>query len=452
MMRRLWVQLSIAFSLVVLLSAILLIFLIVTYAEIERQDARSGIIAAQNPDWLYGEDGIVVLLQNHFTNGGSVDGAITILVEFEKSAAISPNQNLRLSLISGEIVHGQLESNSTYGQVVFENSVLEYTTRQSPDSGSPPGTIAPINLFAFLGGVGVIMGCVFGVIISRWLVAPLSRLADIVRQVGGRNFNLRIEPQGSVEIQDLARAFNEMAAQLETSEKLRNNLVADVAHELRTPLTVMLSNLRALIDDLYPLTKTEILTLFDQTQHLNRLVNDLHELSLADAQELTILQESVNLNELLNSIAEIFKPVAEAENIDFTIEIPRDPLLISGDRIRLRQVTQNLLVNALRHTPPRGKITLRLESQGKKVYLRIADTGEGIPTEHLSYVFERFYRADKSRNRADGGTGLGLAIGKAIIEAHGGEISVDSQTTVPSGTCFTILLPLNHTNPVIARL
>lgn len=443
-MGRLWVQLSIAFSLIVLLSALLLLFLVVTYAEIERQNTRSNTAIAQNVDWLYGKDGIAVQLQNHFTDGGTVDEAITILTEFERSQASSPHQNLRLSLTTGEIAYGQLRPNSTYGQVMFENTILEYTIRQPPNARASSGIIPPINLFAFLGVVGIIMGCAFGVIISRRLVAPLSRLAEIVRQVGGRDFKLRVEPQGSTEIQDLARAFNEMAAQLEISEKLRNSLVADVAHELRTPLTVMLSNLRALIDDLYPLTKTEILTLFDQTRHLNRLVNDLHELSLADAHELTILQEALNLNALLGSIAEIFKPIAEAENINFTIEIPTESLIVFGDHVRLRQVIQNLLVNALRHTPSGGKITLRLELKGQQVCLKIIDTGDGIPAKHLAYIFERFYRADKSRNQANGGTGLGLAIGKAIIEAHDGEISVDSQTTNPNRTCFTILLPIHN--------
>jgi len=271
---------------------------------------------------------------------------------------------------------------------------------------------------------------------------PLSRLAQTARQMGEQNFSLRVEPGGSKEMRDVAHAFNEMAARLEESEQLRSNLIADVAHELRTPLTVMGSNLRALIDDVHPLTKTEILTLYDQTHHLSNLVNDLHELSLADANELKMVHESLMLNDLLSSITEIFNPVAEAEGIDFTVNTPAEPFYIFGDRVRLGQVLQNLLINALRHTPSGGKIMLQAREEAGYISLQIKDTGEGIPVEHLAHIFERFYRADQSRDRTSGGTGLGLAIGKSIIEAHDGSITVRSNTTKPGGTCFTIYLPV----------
>ena len=307
---------------------------------------------------------------------------------------------------------------------------------------SPPGTISPENLLLFVGGVGTVLSLAVGVWMSRRLIAPLSRLAEKVRQMGTRDFTLRVQPEGSVEIQDLACAFNEMAVKLEKSEQLRNNLIADVAHELRTPLTVMSSNLRALIDDVHPLTKTEILTLYDQTRHLSHLVNDLHELSLADANELKMVYEPLVLNDLLSSITEIFKPIAESEGIVFVVHTPTKSLHIFGDRVRLGQVIQNLLVNALRHTPTGGKIMLKVEEMPDTICVRIQDTGEGIPPEHLPHIFERFYRADRSRDRASGGTGLGLAIGKAIIEAHGGTITVNSTTTRPSDTCFVIRLPV----------
>ncbi|MEO1166105.1 MAG: ATP-binding protein [Chloroflexota bacterium] len=325
----------------------------------------------------------------------------------------------------------------------FDGISVEYHAgRPSRSDGLPPGVLPPISLFTFLGVVGIVIGILFGIIVSRWLVAPLSRLAAMVRQAGSRNFKLRITPEGSEEIQDVARAFNEMATQLETSEKLRNNLIADVAHELRTPLTVMQSNLRALLDDIYPLSKAEILTLYDQTRHLTQLVNDLHELSLADAHELPISQQNINLNHFLKTIADIFKPITEAENIEFVMEITQTPLRVSGDEVRLKQVIQNMLVNAHRHTPSGGKITLQLYAKENQAAIRVIDTGEGISEEHIEHIFERFYRADLSRQRANGGTGLGLAIGKAIIEAHGGEISVTSRVNSSSGTCFEILLPV----------
>ncbi|HRF96839.1 MAG TPA: ATP-binding protein, partial [Aggregatilineales bacterium] len=226
------------------------------------------------------------------------------------------------------------------------------------------------------------------------------------------------------------------------SEQLRNNLIADVAHELRTPLSVMSSNLRALIDDVYPLTKTEILHLYDQTRHLTRLVNDLHELSLADAHELPFEKNDVDIVALIQHIVGIFTPIAESEMIRVMMVADDKPLCVFGDRGRLEQVIQNLLVNALRHTPENGEITLQVRGIGNMVQMSISDTGVGISSEHVEHVFERFYRADKSRQRESGGAGLGLAIGRAIIEAHGGKMTVTSQTTAPSGTTFTITLPI----------
>ncbi|MDX2077529.1 MAG: ATP-binding protein [bacterium] len=309
----------------------------------------------------------------------------------------------------------------------------------------PMGFPRPEHILLILVSVGVVMGILGGIIMSKRLSAPLSRLAEVARKFGERDFSQRVpmKKAGSLEIHEVALAFNDMADGLQKSEQLRNNLIADVAHELRTPLSVMSSNLRALIDDVYPLTKTEILHLYDQTRHLTRLVNDLHELSLADAHELPFEKTDVDIVALIQHIVGIFTPIAESEMIRVMMVADDKPLCVFGDRGRLEQVIQNLLVNALRHTAENGEITLQVRGIGDRVQISISDTGVGIAPEHVEHVFERFYRADKSRQRESGGAGLGLAIGRAIIEAHGGKMTVTSQTTAPSGTTFTITLPIH---------
>ncbi|MCB9438346.1 MAG: HAMP domain-containing protein [Anaerolineales bacterium] len=445
-MRRLWVQLTIAFSSVILISAVMLFVITVSYGERQRQAERDELRDTLRENILYGERGVVTQLEGYFADGGTLDGAAALLIEMER---IQPPQPVRvdLQLLSpqGVVVFGRIPPNVDYEDVALEKATLRYSIDLPPNEAdtlySPP-TPRPEDMLVILVVIGTIMGIVVSMMMGRRLAAPLSQLAQIARQVGGRDFSLRVEPKGSEETRDLAHAFNDMATMLQQSEQLRNNLIADVAHELRTPLTVMESSLRALIDDIYPLTKTEILTLYDQTRHLSRMVNDLHELSLADARELSLERHTVELTDLLHSLAEIFKPVAEAEDIRFVIDTPATPLNIGGDRGRLVQVVQNLLVNALRHTPANGQITLRACQQAEHAIINIEDTGEGIASEHIAHVFERFYRTDRARDRSKGGAGLGLAIGKAIIQAHGGQIDVTSRTTPPTGTCFTITLPL----------
>lgn len=290
--------------------------------------------------------------------------------------------------------------------------------------------------------VGAIVGILAGILVSRGLTAPLSRLADAAQAIGSRDLSQRVEVDGSTEVKQLARAFNQMATDLETGEKLRRNLVADVAHELRTPLTVLQGNLRAILDDVYPLSKVEVVKLYDQTRLLSRLVNDLHELSQAEARKLPFEKEWIDLDEIIKGVTATFGPLAEAELVTLEVELT-PPLSVYGDVARLSQVMQNLLSNALQHTPAGGVIRLRGVCERDQIRLEISDTGVGISPEHLPYIFDRFYRADRSRSRNTGGTGLGLAICKAIVEGHGGTITASSDGIAGHGTTFTIVLPLD---------
>ena len=233
-----------------------------------------------------------------------------------------------------------------------------------------------------------------------------------------------------------------MASDLETAESRRQNLLADVAHELRTPLTVIQGNLRALLDEVYPLTTEEVARLYDQTRHLTKLVKDLHELSQAEARQLSLNKTTVDLVSLIKQVGNAFRPIAEAESLHLRVELLGKIPTIHADQARLTQSVHNLLSNALNHTPADGTITLQVEHIDSKIQIRVTDTGAGIAAEHLPHVFARFYRVDKSRTRDKGGTGLGLAIVRAIAKAHGGQVEVNS-AGIGQGSTFIIYLPLS---------
>ncbi len=303
-----------------------------------------------------------------------------------------------------------------------------------------PGWRVLDNLAPILAGA-TLVSIAAGVLLSRNLTAPLSKLADAARSIGQRDLSRRVEVRGTQEIRDVAQAFNEMADQLQQSEILRQNLLADVAHELRTPLTVIQGNLQAILDDVYALDKAEIARLYDQTRQLSRLVDDLRELAQAEARQLHLETEPLDFAALTAEIAAVYEPLANAAGIDLRARISEGLPSIVGDRARLAQCIQNLLNNAIQHTPAGGEITLTLERDAGALKLSIADTGEGIAPEHLPHIFDRFYRADSARSRENGGTGLGLAITRAIILAHGGEITAQSAGE-GQGTAFVIQLPL----------
>jgi signal transduction histidine kinase len=250
---------------------------------------------------------------------------------------------------------------------------------------------------------------------------------------------------GSEELITVTQAFNQMAAQLEQAESLRRNMLADVAHELRHPLHVLQGNLQAILDEVYPLEKVEIGRLLDQTHHLTTLVKDLHELSQAEARQLPMHKETVDIAQLVKETAEPFQPIAKAHDIHLRVALLGTMPTLTADPARIRQTLHNLLNNALQRTPAGGEILIEIQQQAANLRIVVEDNGDGIDPEMLPQVFERFYRTDVMRNdsrRPSGiGTGLGLTIAKAIVEAHGGRITAESDG-LNKGSRFTILLPL----------
>lgn len=309
-------------------------------------------------------------------------------------------------------------------------------------SGASPG-VRPFGILHVVTIVGGLVGILAGIAFSRGLTAPLRELADAARDIGTGDLRRRVAVRGSEEIVEVGQAFNQMAADLEHSEQLRSNLVADVAHELRTPLATLQGNLRAILDDVYPLSKEEVARLYEQTRHLSRMVDDLHQLVQAEARLLPLHCEPADLGVLIHNMVEIYAPLAASQEVTLRTEISPTLPLVEVDTARLMQVLTNLLSNALRHTPADGTIAIAVQEAHDTVRLTIADTGEGIPPEQLPTIFERFYRGDRSRTRETGGSGLGLAITRAIVEAHGGTINAYSAGR-GQGSTFIIRLPRKH--------
>lgn len=285
-----------------------------------------------------------------------------------------------------------------------------------------------------------IVSLLIGIFLSRSLTAPLQALQDGAIAISEQSLSHRVEVSGTEEIVAVGQAFNQMATQLEQAETLRRNLLADLAHEIRNPLHVVRGNLQAILDDVYPLSKEEIGHLLEETHHLTRLVDDLHELAQAEARQLPLHQQKTNIPVLVKEVVGVMRPTAVSHHITLQTEILGFIPKLKIDTARMRQVLHNLLSNALRHTPDGGRVLVRIEQSQNIVHIQVEDNGNGIAPEHLPHVFDRFYRTDSARSREQGGAGLGLAIVKAITEAHGGTVSVQSQ--LGQGSQFSVSLPV----------
>jgi signal transduction histidine kinase len=288
--------------------------------------------------------------------------------------------------------------------------------------------------------IGLAIGVFLSVLLSRGVTRPVSQLAEAARAIGRRDLGYRVTAEGSRELQELAESFNRMAGDLERAELARRNLTADIAHELRTPLAVLDGNLRAMIDGVHEASGDEIALLYEQTRHLNRLVGDLNELSLAEARQLSLNRREVDLARLMKETAAHFDLAAQEQGILLACHADEPLIHPALDENRIRQILHNLLANALRHTPCGGKVTLSAKRIEKNLEISIGDSGAGIAPEELGRVFDRFYRTEESIGRDRGGTGLGLAIVKALVEAHGGTVAAQSGGK-DRGSTFTIRFP-----------
>jgi two-component system OmpR family sensor kinase/two-component system sensor histidine kinase BaeS len=290
-------------------------------------------------------------------------------------------------------------------------------------------------------GVAVAFPILVGLIAMRsfrGMFDPLAKVMAAADAVAEGDFSVRVPERGTGEFGRLTRSFNRMVAELERADQQRRNLTADVAHELRTPLHIMQGNLEGIADGVYEADEDQIERLLGETRQLARLVEDLLTLSLAEAGQLPMQWEQVNVQDLLADVATSFSGQAEAAGVDLSFKVSGEAegMQINGDAGRLDQVLSNLVANALDHTQSGGEILMRAARHQDGVMIKVSDTGSGIPAEDLPHIFERFWRGE---SRRQAGSGLGLAIAKHLVQAHGGEISVES--LLEEGTTFTITLP-----------
>lgn len=292
-------------------------------------------------------------------------------------------------------------------------------------------------IFAGLGAI--LVALILGIVLARTLTGPLQALTRAAQSITKGHLDQQVQVRSNDEIGQLASAFNSMSQEVARVNQMRRQMTADIAHDLRTPLTVISGYIESMRDgDLKP-TPERFDLIYSEIERIQNLVGDLRTLSLADTGELTLNIQSMSPRALLDHASSLFAHQAEQKNI--LIEVKADPELpdIQVDEARMIQVLGNLISNALRYTDAGGKITLSADTSGERLDLRVQDTGEGISTQELPHIFNRFHRGDKSRHSEAGETGLGLAIAKALVELHGGTISAHS--TSGQGTTIRLSFP-----------
>lgn len=294
------------------------------------------------------------------------------------------------------------------------------------------------GLLLLAGLVIAVVGAVVSEIQARRIVAPVKALSQAAHRISAGDFSQRVPVTGDDELGEMAETFNTMAGELERQRELRHRTMSDIAHELRTPLSVLQIELESLEDGITEPTPDAIAGLQAEVVHLGRLVDDLRVLALTDAGELRLERRPLDLGAWVREVAERVRPKAQEKSLTLEVAVD-DGLVVAGDAQRLAQVLLNLLTNAIRHTPPGGRVAVTARrGEGDEAWVAVADTGEGIPPEHLPHVFERFYQVDAARSSR--GTGLGLSIARSLVEAHGGRIWAESD--VGGGSTFIFALPL----------
>jgi two-component system, OmpR family, sensor histidine kinase BaeS len=281
---------------------------------------------------------------------------------------------------------------------------------------------------------------------------PLGQMFNAIDSVSEGDLSVRVPVNDSSQLHELIQRFNKMLSELERAEQQRRNLTADIAHELRTPLHIIQGNLEGILDGVYQSTPEHINTTLEETKLLARLVNDLQTLSLAETGQLSLHPTRFRLADLIDDLTSSFSSEAASLGIDLKTSFTDQNQELTADYDRLNQVLSNLISNALRHTPSSGTVTIHTGSIQKElppgkfaVRITIQDTGSGIPAEDLPFIFDRFWRGDKSRSERTH-SGLGLAIAKQLIRAQGGTIA--AQSLLGTGSSFVIELPETQNNPV----
>lgn len=277
---------------------------------------------------------------------------------------------------------------------------------------------------------------------ARWFLRPIHKVMQGATQLAAGDYEARVHVRGHDELAGLALNFNQMANTLQRNEQLRRQWVADISHELRTPLAVLSGEVEALLDGIRKPTHSRISSLYSDIQALSKLVDDLHQLSLADQGAMELILTDVDIYWIVQDLHVLFEPRMQEHGLTLTLDAtPFQTFSVVGDVHRLIQLVSNLLENSLRYTDAGGEVCIKLTTTANNLILNISDSSPGVPIADLSKIFERLYRVDKSRSRSVGGSGLGLSICKNIVEAHAGKIIAENSPM--GGLSITVQLPLS---------
>jgi len=341
-----------------------------------------------------------------------------------------------------------------------------YSVEKLPDStylviASPRPRISIFNIFTddFLplilqsGLIALLLSLVLAFLFARWIADPLQKVMLAVRNLPSAEIK-PVETSGPHEIQELTRAFNDMIARMQASQKSQREFVANVSHELKTPLTSVQGFAQAMLDgtaDTSDARQKAAQVIYDESGRMQRMVLDLLDLARLDAGTADITMSPVNMFGLLQAVAEKFAPQSQRAGVDIKVDVAANLQTITADGDRLAQVFTNLVDNALKFTPRGGLISLHVSVANGEMLVSVSDTGTGIPVEAQAHIFDRFYQADPARKGGEKhGAGLGLAIAHEIVQAHGGRINVRSR--LGEGTSFDVFLPLSrHTGKQVHR-
>jgi len=410
-------------------------------------------------DYLSDENrtSVITQLTEYYLVNGSWVKVDTVFVQQQPGYDHRPPLPFALANPDGTVVfsNGQYKpgeklskSDLKSGTPINENgrTIGIYVPMRSPFEGRPRELefIERINLTLLYGAlIGAVLALLLGIIISRTLTRPIRELTQATHAISEGDLSQQVPVRTKDELGELAQAFNKMSTELSRSVNARKQMTADIAHELRTPLSLILGHAEAVHDGVLPPTRENFEIIREEATRLEHLVNDLRTLSLADAGELTISPQVIEPERLVNEVASLYQYETRKKNITLNVNVASPLPAIEVDPGRMTQVLTNILDNATRHTPEGGSITLRARQIGTNVELSVQDSGPGVPAEVLERIFERFYRTDSSRQRDGdmGGSGLGLAIARSIVQAHGGQLSAESEPE--QGLKIIISLPVS---------
>lgn len=391
------------------------------------------------------------MLAGHFDQYGSWDNVQSLVEQMSNMSGeriiLANEYNLIVADSDSKLI-GRDASSGTAGtgvMITWLEVPVGYLYVQRT-GGLPPGSpeaifLRSVNRWLLAGGIAAIMvAVILAATLSRRILRPVEALTGAAQRMEKGDLSQRVAVSTRDEIGELGHAFNSMADGLARMEQLRRNMTSDIAHELRTPLSNIRGYLEALQDGVAQPSTEVIGSLHDEAMLLTRLVDDLQELALAEAGQLKLVLQPTAVEQVVSQVVNVMQPTAASKGLTLQTDMQSDLPSVMADPGRLAQVLQNLVNNAITHTPAGGQITVTTTADAMRILTRVRDTGIGIAPEHLPHVFDRFYRVDQSRARATGGAGLGLAIVKQLVEAHGGQVWAES--TPGLGSTFSFTLPV----------